>query len=217
MENKIKELENKIALEKEKCVKYIKKAEEIKVRCTDLIIEEIKNKIKNGIENYVKTDVENTNKLGLEKLSILKRQMNECIANVDNLKNSILERNIDIWKVSQEFIETVDFKDGDNFGKAYNNKREINSNIESLVRDEYSKIGELLYSFNYIDKSLSSDWELKNGSYVYKYGIIMFGEVSSSIKEYEDIFEKYFKANERIEKYDKELKETNALLLWSKA
>lgn len=219
MENKIRELEVKIALEKEKCEKYINEAEKVKDDCINLIINDIKNRIKRGIEEYVKKDVDNTNELGLEKLSILKKKMNEHILNVDNLKEVISNKNIEIWKVSQDFIETIDFNTGDNFGKQYNNKKEIFSNVEDIIKNEYSKIGNLLHEFNYLNQKENSgrEWEIKRGDYVYKYGISLSDKLRDSLKEYEKIFSEYFKSNENIVKYVQEFKETNALLLWSKA
>ena len=219
MENKIRELEVKIALEKEKCEKYINEAEKVKDDCINLIINDIKNRIKRGIEEYVKKDVDNTNELGLEKLSILKKKMNEHILNVDNLKEVISNKNIEIWKVSQDFIETIDFNTGDNFGKQYNNKKEINPNVEDIIKNEYSKIGNLLHEFNYLNQKENSgrEWEIKRGDYVYKYGISLSDKLRDSLKEYEKIFSEYFKSNENIVKYVQEFKETNALLLWSKA
>lgn len=219
MENKIKELENKIAIEKEKCEGYIEKGEEIKVKCVNLIVNCIKYKIRDGIETFVKKEVDNTNNLGLEKLSELKKEMNILIENTNNLRESISKENINIWKVSKDFISTIDFGIGDNFGKQYNNKKEISSNTTNLVKKEFSKIGKLLYEFNYLNSENKSKhgWELNGSTPKYSYGISLYNELDDTLKLYGEIFDDYFDSNERLIKYEKELKETKALLLWEQA
>ncbi len=217
MENKIKELENKINIEKEKCNEYISKSEPIKIKCIDLIIYFIKHKIKEKVEYLVKTNVDNTNSLGLQKLSELKKEMNLLIDNVDKLKDLICD-DYNIWKVSEEFIGTITFGEGNNLGKLYNNEVDIKNRIAEFIRKELSKIGEVLYKFNYIkEDDFGHEWKKSKGAIEYRYGIGLNAELEDDIKAYTEIFTEYFKANETIFKLENELKETKAMFLWEQA
>lgn len=217
MENKIKELENKIVIEKGKCEEYISKSEPIKNKCIDLIIYFIKHKIKDEVEHFVKTDVDNTNTLGLSKLSELKKEMNLLIKNANDLKDSIYS-NYSMWKISEEFMNTIDFETGDIFGKRFNNEKDISNNTEEFIKGEFSKVGELLYDFNYIsDDNFKGGWKKNRNSIAYEYGISLSNELHENVKLYTEMFGEYFKTNENVFKLEKELKETKAMFLWEQA
>lgn len=217
MENKIKELENKIVIEKGKYEEYISKSEPVKNKCIELIINYIQREIKKETEYLVKKDVDNTNNLGLSKLSELKKEMNSLIYNVNKLKD-LIYNDYNIWKISEEFMNTIDFTTGDNFGKRYNNEKDINSRIVEIVRKEFSKIGEVLYKFNYIkEDNFKHGWKKIMETIEYEYAISLDGELNDVVKLYTEMFSDYFKANESIFKLEKELKETRAMFLWEQA
>ena len=130
MEEKIKQLEQQIERETQKFNEYLEKGKGTQNEYTPIIIKEIKNNIKNEIEKFVKTDIENTNNLGIKKLSEMKKEMNVLIESIDNLANALLE-NINIWKVSQEFINSVDFEKDDIYSIKSDSEKLITKNIEN--------------------------------------------------------------------------------------
>lgn len=207
--NQIKECENQYS-------DLLIKSETIKANCIKEMNSFLKTKYKEQIEYSVKTKTEITNNLGLEKLKELKIKMNKLIENVD-IQKSIIEDNDEIWKVSNSYLNSINFA-GDIFGIQYNAKQSIENDIKNLIRHEYSNIGKLLLEYGYVEiKNQSGMWEKKNNEIVYKYGIVLSETLMQIIKEYQENFEKAFDIKQNIYKLNKELEETKALDLWEQA
>jgi len=211
MEEKIKELELKIAKEIENCDRNLKEGEELKKECVSLIIEEIKDKTVKEIESFVKTDIENTNNLGVPKLSEMKKEMNDLINSIDN-STDVINSNNDIWILSIEFIKDIDFSK-DTFNIRYNSKNNIIQNTKKFIKTELMKIGDILIKYNYLDNEKKKHSNIFNSSY----GTSLSDNLNDTIKKYSDVFEGYVKSNEFLYRYQRDLEQTKALYLWEQA
>lgn len=216
MEEKIKKLELEIKEKIEECNNYFQLGEEIKKECVPMIIQYTKESIVKEIEAFVKKDVKNTNNLGLEKLSNMKIEMNELVNKIDDLKGKLSQDNA-IWKISKEFINNINFKEGDNFGKSYNNKKDILLNVGKFIKNELVKVADILIKYNYFQNEIIFPWKQSGNTYIYDNGVFMGDTARVKMEEYVELFEKYFTCNEKLIKLKEELEQTKALYLWEQA
>lgn len=206
MEDKIKKIEQEIIEENKKCEQYLIQGDNLKAECIPMIIECCKSKIVKEIEGFVKTDIKNTNNLGLEKLSEMKKEMNELIKEVDNSKDVT---SIDgVWLISLDFINNINLSK-DTFDIRYNKSKEIEQNVSKFVKNQLLKIGDILIKYNYVDANKKSEHTIFHSHF----GVSLNDDLYNKIKKYSELFEEYIKSNEKLFKLEKELGQTKALSL----
>ncbi|WP_238918029.1 hypothetical protein [Clostridium sp. YIM B02555] len=210
MEEKIKKLEQDIITENEKCQEYLNQGNDLKVKCIPMIIDYCKTKIVKEIENFVKNDIINTNNLGLEKLSEMKKEMNELIKNVENTED--INNSKGTWLISIDFIKNIDFS-RDTFDIRFNKSKEIQQNVSKYVKKQLLRIGDLLIKYGYIDENKKSEYSIFHSNF----GVSLNDDLYNDMGKYSKIFEEYIKSNEKLFKLEKELGQTKALSLWEQA
>lgn len=137
----------------------------------------LKDKFKHDIESNVKSNTENTKKLGLEKLSELKKELNTLIDQVPELVNKKFD-NDELWLL---LSYSLDGKD--EFNSLFNAQRNIKSNIDNSIRELLGYSGKILIDYGYKDYSKDSSWEKQYKSDVprYKYGFSVSAKVNDEI------------------------------------
>lgn len=197
-ENKINELKNKLG------------------ESQNLIVCQFKNYtaeyFKKEIEDKVKLNSENTKNLGLEKLSELKKELNELI----NQSSELVEKYINI----EEVWGHIDYKVvlENEFNQRFNIKSDTNSRIQSVFRLLIGHLGQLLIKYQYV-KYGSEGWEKDYNSNLpkYKYGLGLPKNIQESIASYIKLFEELHDELVQYKKIEKNKNQFEATSLWEQA
>lgn len=215
MQEKINRLEKEINENEEKYQEILNKAIPVKQKIAEEIILLLQSKYKTDTEYMVKTKTSITNSLGLEKLKLLKFEMNLLIDGVVNEKEKILVS--PLWSVNTTFIDSLFSRNGNNYGIKNNEERNISSNISEVIRNQYSKLGKILLKYGYIKLENDTSWSKVGNEIQCNYSISGTSNLNDPIKEYQQIFDEAFDLKEKILRLEKELEETKALYLWEQA
>jgi hypothetical protein len=170
------------------------------------LISYLQNKYRSMIEYEIKQNISVTKQHGIEKLGLLKNDLNELVTlTPDIVRNNFLK----IWVYPPEKLD-----------KIYQNDLYLNTN--ALIKDEIYKlikmllgyVGKLIIKYDY-DKS---NWEITNNNLPkYKYGGSYPEDIEKIINEYIKVFNDYSTNYLKSKNVKKQKEETEVMNLWEQA
>jgi hypothetical protein len=186
---------------------------EFYVKLQEACISFMKNEIKDIIEREVKNNPEITKELGLETLKIIKQKMNDSILHMETLVPELFV------KQYLNKHEIMKVEEGNILGQKYNIQQEIKNDINSVVRNLLSPVGEIFIEYKY-EKAGSGAWKKDystNNKIQYRYSIDVSNEVGVVMKEYSTKCQEMFEHICQIDKLNKQISKLEAEDLWSRA
>lgn len=168
----------------------------------------IKEEYQEEIERYVKKNTENTKRLGIENLRLLKSEMKDLITKSSSLVDKYIGD--DSWTHKDYTIN-----ENDEFGQKYNLKTTIRTKIGTITSKLYGHLGYILIKYQYIN--YGSAWEKQNNTEIpkYRYGMSYSKILDDLIDKYLNLFEQLHDNLVTLNKLIKEKEEKEALDLWN--
>lgn len=179
----------------------------------------INTELQKMVEEEVKKNPSHTKSLGIEKLSDMKKRLNNLLVSSDSLVIKTFSDN--------QFWIHVDYKiikEGDSFGQKYNNIKTATNKIIEGIKIVFGKAGEILIDYGY-DKvgskyDRTSKWQKSDNSEIVfgsNHGFLIPQQIDDEIKKYAEGISPLHDTIEKLSKLDKKYNEQEALDLWKKA
>nr|WP_024835474.1 hypothetical protein [Clostridium sp. 12(A)] len=177
----------------------------------------ISTELQKIIEEEVKKNPSHTKSLGIEKLSDMKKRLNNLLVSSDSLVNKTFSDNQFWIHVNYKIIE-----ERDSFGQRYNNKKTATNKIIEGIKIVFGKAGEILVDYGY-DKTGSdrtSRWQTSvNSEIVFgsNHGFYIPEHIDHEIKKYSESISPLHDTIDKLNKLDKKFNQQEALDLWEQA
>lgn len=191
-------------------------AEALKKKIIQNIKENYANEIEKIVKNEVKNNPEKTKELGKEKISSMKKELNDTIKSLDSHVESIMS-NKDYWLHSNCDSEKK---------SSYEMDRNATNAIEKGIREILGLAGKLLIKYEFCvvrseyerySTALFCYYGNNKNRVFYQYGTCVNKELDEFIKEYGKIVSKIVINNTKLLEEKRKLDEQEALNLWDEA
>lgn len=181
--------------------------EKIKQQFLDVVTEHIKKWYVTESRKIITRESEKAKSLGIDRLKVLKEQVNQLVEETENLVQQHLNKDR-LWWHQNEFDYVP-----------YEYRYRLPKNIDNEIKEILGNLARVFGKDGLVKIKGSNSYRehglwLENGRFVYPYGNPLNDEVHGVYLKYNDVVEGLLKVKSTIDSLKKEKEETNIVDIW---